>query len=128
LVALAVQHLLEQELGDRGVRHREPIQQLNRFSAVLNGQRGQPDTRDPPLRACVQRGGQFGCRFDRRCGEQLPGFVEPEGEISLADLGKAAVRAWTAERNRGIAATDDDGVNRGRKVGEEPPEQSPVVR
>ena len=129
MVALAIQHLLEQELGNRRVRHREALEQVSRFGTVVDGEGSQANAGYPPLGASLQRTGKFGCRVDRDGSEQFPGLGEPECEISFPDFGNAALRgSLAAERKWGIAATDDDGVNRRRKIGEEPPEQSPVVR
>ena len=128
LLALAIQHLLEQELGNRRVRHREALEQVSGFGTVVDGECSQADTGDPPLGASLQRTGQFGCRVDRYGGEQFPRIVEPECEISLPDFGNTALCALAAERNRGIAAADDNRVNRGRKIGEEPTQESPVIR
>ncbi len=95
-------------------------EQVSGFGTVVDGECSQADTGDPPLGASLQRTGQFGCRVDRYGGEQFPRIVEPECEISLPDFGNTALCALAAERNRRIAAADDNRVNRGRKIGEEP--------
>ena len=128
LFALSIEDFLEEELGDRRVRHGEPMQQLIGIGTVADGQSRQSDPRHPPLGTGEERPCQLCCRLDRRRREQFPRLVEAEGEIALADLGHESLRTLAAERNWRIAPADENRVNGRRECGEERPEQSPVVR
>ncbi len=116
------QHLGEQVVRDGGVVAGEVGDELLRLRVRAQGQRREPQPRRPALGALPELLDQRALELDARGAEQVPGLLEAEGEIGLAQLLQRTRDAQPREPQRRVGARRDDQPQVGRRLAQEPVE------
>ena len=124
---LAIEYLLEQELGDRGVAADEPPQQCVGVGAVTNRECAQPDACDPTLGSLLQLRRNPRIRLTGHRRQEVHRVVQAECEITRSDLGHVATRSLTRERHGGVAPADDHEMQCRGQAAEHPAHEFPLI-
>ena len=120
---LAIEHLLEQVVRQRGFRGRCADDQLVGVASGGQGAGRQPQPGRPPLCPRPQRAHVVAAQIDALAGEELRRLVERELEVGVADLAEPPVEPHAPEGDRRVGPRAEHEGQAGRDVLEEEAER-----
>ncbi|MNZ43914.1 hypothetical protein D3C78_615290 [compost metagenome] len=114
---LASQHVFQQVLAEGGVAAVEGVDEGLRIVAPLQGQRDQPQCRDPAFGALLQAAQLLVVEFESvQAAEEFAGFLRRETQVCGGDFQQLAMRAEASEADVRGAPGADQQLAMGRQI------------